>query len=279
MESVLPSGKVRVDVKHVKSKSKCKKLLLVLGLFLSLLIVFPILLIVMPVGLLLFKVIRPRQWNNCIRDIKFLKLMSAGGIQMKKIANRKDKGEWSAIHVFMEAVDKFGNQPNIMYLDKTYTFCEVDDWSNKVANWAHSVGIRQGDTVAVDLPNKPEVLIVFIAMLKIGVTTAMLNNNIKGKGLVHCASTCGANKIIYDVETKPLVEELNAVEGDKYEYYYLGDEDRDAKMGKWIDLENSPSTSIPHRYRDKVVITDLACHIYTSGTTGLPKAAKIPHLR
>ncbi len=50
-----------------------------------------------------------------------------------------------------------------------------------VAQWALKEGIREKDVVALMMDNRPEFIITWLAMAKIGVLTALINTNLRGQ--------------------------------------------------------------------------------------------------
>ena len=48
------------------------------------------------------------------------------------------------------------------------------------AHWALSKGFRAGDVVALFMMNRPEFIIFWLGMAKIGVVTSFLNHNLRG---------------------------------------------------------------------------------------------------
>lgn len=96
---------------------------------------------------------------------------------------------------------------------QSYTYAQVDEFSNQstwseqiicssgsntgiVANWAINSGLKRGDVVALMMDNKPEVIFIFVAFMKIGVTLAMINSHLKGHPLLHSFSVCNPSRFI-----------------------------------------------------------------------------------
>jgi fatty-acyl-CoA synthase len=49
------------------------------------------------------------------------------------------------------------------------------------------------------LDNKPELVFFFIGMMKIGVITAFINTNLKGRPLFHSLKVSNANKFVIGI--------------------------------------------------------------------------------
>jgi acyl-coenzyme A synthetase/AMP-(fatty) acid ligase len=61
-----------------------------------------------------------------------------------------------------------------------------------------SKGILPGELVAMYLMNSSEFLIIWLAILSIGCSSAFLNYNLEGKALLHCLDVCETKLIIAD---------------------------------------------------------------------------------
>jgi len=76
-----------------------------------------------------------------------------------------------------------------------------------VARWAKGAGLKRGDVIAVMMENKPECLFMWTGLAKMGAVrpratgaraltrmqvAALINNNLRGKPLMHCIRVCSA---------------------------------------------------------------------------------------
>lgn len=84
-------------------------------------------------------------------DIKFLSIAIKTVIQIEKSKRKKEL----PIDLFERTADKFCHKPMIIHKGRSYSFTEVDKMSNKVANVALGLGLKQGDTVAIMVYNEP----------------------------------------------------------------------------------------------------------------------------
>eukprot|EP01097_Dermamoeba_algensis_P010533 TRINITY_DN7847_c0_g1_i1.p1 TRINITY_DN7847_c0_g1~~TRINITY_DN7847_c0_g1_i1.p1 ORF type:complete len:632 (-),score=97.89 TRINITY_DN7847_c0_g1_i1:169-2064(-) len=160
-----------------------------------------------------------------------------------------------------------------------FTYEQVDQEANRVANWAQGQGLRPGDNVAIVMENCPEMIFCWIGLSKLGVTSALINYNLKGKPLVHSLVTSrarivitGHNVIKHLDEVKSSTDLLDIQKWFVYDapahgYEYLG------------PLVSSCPAEYNREIRKGVRSLDDLLYVYTSGTTGLPKAAGITHLR
>ena len=77
-----------------------------------------------------------------------------------------------------------------------------------MANFFLSQGLQRGDTVALFMENRPEFVISWLGMTKIGVKVAMINTSIKEKGLVHCIKISSCKMVIFGAELGDQIKDI-----------------------------------------------------------------------
>ncbi len=88
-----------------------------------------------------------------------------------------DPSEWGISYVdaikpaFKENPDKAA----LAFMGVEITFAELDEYSNKLANMFISSGLKKGDVVGINLPNIPEYVISWLAVLKAGCVVSGLS--------------------------------------------------------------------------------------------------------
>ena len=63
-----------------------------------------------------------------------------------------------------------------------------------------SMGYKKGDTVALLMENRPEYIVTFLGLAKIGVTPALINYNLRGEALLHTINVAHCQSVIYGIE-------------------------------------------------------------------------------
>ncbi len=100
--------------------------------------------------------------------------------------------------MFEKTVRKHPEKYAMIWVDgKAWTFREVDDFSNSVANYLYTIGYRKGDVIALFMESRPEYACLWLAMAKIGVTGALINFNLKEDSLAHCINVSKAKGLIF----------------------------------------------------------------------------------
>eukprot|EP01062_Namystynia_karyoxenos_P062446 TRINITY_DN55327_c0_g1_i1.p1 TRINITY_DN55327_c0_g1~~TRINITY_DN55327_c0_g1_i1.p1 ORF type:complete len:669 (+),score=263.62 TRINITY_DN55327_c0_g1_i1:93-2009(+) len=173
--------------------------------------------------------------------------------------------------------------------DRRFTYEQCDRISNVVAQWASSK-FKPGESVAVIMENRAEYFFIWLGLAKAGCPAALINNNIKGKPLVHSISVSAAVGAVFGTE---VAENAADVAGDLRQAgvrciasYGTGgsggvakpdfaDESLDEVLASGA-LSDKP---VDKQRRKDLSISSTFGFIYTSGTTGLPKACRISHLK
>ena len=210
------------------------------------------------------------------REWRFLKGLTRTLKRVKSIAPDSDNLICDDLEA---AVDKWRNNPAITFEGKTITYAELDAIANRYAHWAKGQGITRGQTVALFMPNRIEYLAIWYGLSKVGVATALINNQLTGAALAHCLNISQALHCIVDAETSPCFEDVKEQLGRHIQQWVLGPVHGDQR--DLVNALKSCSQLRPDRLtaRDGLVAKDTALYIFTSGTTGLPKAARITHMR
>jgi long-chain acyl-CoA synthetase len=192
---------------------------------------------------------------------------------------------------------KSGNLPYTVFMGKSQTFAEVKEQSDRIANFLVSKGIKEGDRVAIFLPNVPHFPPVFFGALKTGAKVVTCNPLYKAGELNyqlkdteaqivfvldHSTFTPTAYEAIKgtDVHTvvicsiKPYLSKAKAVIGGllgkipKSPFY---EEDKTVFYEKILEDYEPVPPKVNINPRDTALL------IYTGGTTGTPKGAELSH--
>lgn len=61
-------------------------------------------------------------------------------------------------------------------------------------------GLTRGDRVALVMENRPEYVITWLGLTKVGVEIALINYNLVGRGLMHCITVSNAKVVVFGTE-------------------------------------------------------------------------------
>jgi fatty-acyl-CoA synthase len=176
------------------------------------------------------------------------------------------------------AVDTWRERRAITFEGRTISYGELDAMANRYAHWAQEHGVHKGDVVALFAPNRLDYLAIWYGLSKVGVATALINNNLTGAPLSHCLNVSNAGHAIVDDETAAALEAVRVQLKRALTVWTLGK----IAAGQH-DLSKALLSCSPLRpdraTREDLRARSVALYIFTSGTTGLPKAARITHMR
>jgi fatty-acyl-CoA synthase len=180
--------------------------------------------------------------------------------------------------VLEEWAKKTPEAPAIHFEDRVVSWKELDQGAARYARWAMDRGIGKGDAVAILMENRPEYIMAWFGLHKIGAIGALINTNQTAAPLAHSLGISGAKHLVLGAE----LADNYATAIDRLDTPMTawatgggvqGSEDLDAAL-----TQMSPAP-IPTTFRDGLKAGDKALYVYTSGTTGMPKAANISHMR
>ncbi|WP_028315978.1 long-chain-fatty-acid--CoA ligase [Desulfatibacillum aliphaticivorans] len=153
-----------------------------------------------------------------------------------------------------------------------FTYKELNERSNRLANAMKSAGIGPGDRVAYLGLNETEFFDLYFGLGKLGAILVPVNFRLAPPEVLYIINNCEASKVVVGTDFFPVID---AIKGDlcTNSIYALGD-----SIPEWAqsysDFLASGSPDEPvHVGGDDDTLTIL----YTSGTTGKPKGAELTH--
>lgn len=203
--------------------------------------------------------------------------------------------------LFDVSVKKWSEKTALIFLGKKITYSELKEKVDTFATALHEFGVRKGDRVAIFMPNCPQVVISYLASLRLGAVVVMCNPLYTESEILHQLNDSGTETVItLDMEmTYPKIASIKdktkikrVIVSDLREYlpFILGllfplarrKELVKVKKGPGVylfkDLLNSfkgDSFAAPDVEIDPK--NDVALFQYTGGTTGLSKGAMLTH--
>ncbi|EDW10817.2 long-chain fatty acid transport protein 4 isoform X1 [Drosophila mojavensis] len=190
--------------------------------------------------------------------------------------------------VFEATVARQPDKLAIVSESQKWTFRQLNEHANRVANVFHSHGYKKGDVVGLLLENRAEFVGTWLGLSKIGVITPLINTNLRGASLQHSIKVGNCTALIYGVSYRSAVMDIAKDLPAHVALYQFNDETTAAVPTEGIaqGLAQQLNTLLESAAKDKVAAGasradhhDKLVYIYTSGTTGLPKAAVITHSR
>ena len=151
-------------------------------------------------------------------------------------------------------------------------YAEMNTLANRCANVLTSLGIGEGDRVAVLMPNSVEFCCLFYGAAKIGAVAVPLNTRLAAPEVAFILSDSGSKVVIYGEVLATVVEAIKA------------DTDSSCAVGDWVSAGGSID-SLGERLKaadanepaGEYGGADNLFIMYTSGTTGHPKGVVHTH--
>ena len=163
----------------------------------------------------------------------------------------------TVISLFRQQVAQHPDNIAMVYHDVRLTYQQVDEQSERIAQYVQSLGLSHEDVVSVLIPRSEWMVIASLGVLKAGCAYQPLDPSYPAERLNFMMQDASAKLLIADEELRPIVNE------------YQG------KVLLTKDIAALPTAETP-------VVADikpssLFILLYTSGSTGTPKGCQLEH--
>ena len=159
--------------------------------------------------------------------------------------------------------------------DKKYTYRDLTNISNKLANALVQIGVKKGDTVGIMTSNCPEFLFCCIGILETGAIVVPINPLLKESDVAHIIRESGNVRTVFvhkgnyrtmkKVQKEAKIENIILLQADAAKEGTITFDDFISDVAPIPpEIEFNPSE-------------DLAALLFTGGTTGLPKGVMLTH--
>ncbi|MDN3358290.1 AMP-binding protein [Actinomadura sp. DC4] len=201
------------------------------------------------------------------------------------------------------SAERFPGRKALMFFGRSMTYSRLLNDVNRFAGALRRIGVRKGERVAVILPNCPQEVIAFYAILRIGAIVVPTNPLYTASELRHQLDDSGARVVIvFDKAYETLTQAMPGTAVEHVVVTSLADHLPFVKrellklpLAKARRLLAELSTQVPEhapvlRFEDLLregpdnpqqtpvdPMRDLAVLQYTGGTTGRPKGAMLTH--
>ncbi len=149
---------------------------------------------------------------------------------------------------------------------RTFTYAQLFQAADELAATLQEWGLAKGDRVGFYLGNRPEFVVAYLAVIRLGAIMVPINLRYRRREIRHILGDCEPRLLITEQSQLPILDELEDEERASVEAVLVVDAFND-----WLPQQ-------PGKLTPPVVTgNDLALIMYTSGTTGRSKGAMISH--
>lgn len=196
-----------------------------------------------------------------------------------------------------ESERRFGKRPCLEFLGRHFTFNEIASDVRKLAQGLRRIGVKKGVKVGLFLPNCPQYIVAYFAILKTGATVVNYNplysereihHQIEDSGtevmitlslknlypkVAHQLGTSKLKRIVVSglEEALPLVKRMAFTTMKKKDIAEIPNDDKHVRFQDLLDSEDEEIGASIHPE------DDIALLQYTGGTTGVPKGTVLTH--
>lgn len=170
--------------------------------------------------------------------------------------------------------EKYRDKTFLYWQDLTISYSQLDENTNKVANFLYDIGIRKGDKVSIYLPNMLEYVYLYLGIPKLGAVTGPVNALFKPREVKFVVGHSEAKVLITIPKLMPVVNQIKGDLPDLKHIIIIGDPIEGTlnynELMQKASSEDPPEVEINEK-------EDPAAILYTSGTTGFPKGVLQTH--
>ncbi|MGL5435168.1 MAG: class I adenylate-forming enzyme family protein [Lachnospiraceae bacterium] len=159
-------------------------------------------------------------------------------------------------------------QAALEYGNQQYTWKQVDEISDRLADMMYAMGLEKGDQAGIWSVNHPDYILTFLALCKLGAIPVLINACYKERELDEIIRYADMKALFYgsgykDYSYGPVIDRLKEEPGHGIRSFM--------PLGEWNMYGGG-------RRKEAVVLPqDTACIMFTSGTTGKPKGVMLSH--
>jgi acyl-CoA synthetase (AMP-forming)/AMP-acid ligase II len=160
----------------------------------------------------------------------------------------------------------------VVFEGKRYTFSQVNERSNRLANSLAGLGVNKGDRVAMIQVNCSQYLEAYYAVAKLGAIFVPLNFRAREEELSYMLTNAEAVAVFFGNRYADLVAKMRPNLPTVKHYISIDEKHAGSQYHEELISSGSAEEVIPDVEEEDVTIL-----MYTAGTTGRPKGVPLTH--
>jgi len=182
-------------------------------------------------------------------------------------------------YLLRESAKAHPDKPALLFDGGSMTFGQVEARAARLASGLRNAGFEPGDRIGLHLPNLPQFVIAYFAILRAGCVAVPMNVLLTAPEIAFQLGDSQAKALISWSGTAEQAARAAEAAGVKHLYFVATPGTPEITEGEPIEAlfeSVDPNMPAPMVQRDP---GDPAVLIYTSGTTGTPKGAELTHFQ
>lgn len=180
--------------------------------------------------------------------------------------------------VLKEKVQQYGNREFFCFKEQVFSYEDLDRESDKVAAGLQSLGMVKGDKVAIVMKNRPEFLVLWFGLCKLGAIEVPINTAHRGGILTYMIDKADCRFVVVETpfldRVGPVLKDLPTVE----KVLVMSEAGEKLPQLEKPVLDYRQVVDNEGKYKEvEVLWSDPFIIMFTSGTTGPSKGSLMPH--
>lgn len=167
--------------------------------------------------------------------------------------------------------ERYGARPFLFCGDEVISYRDYHERSDRLAGALAAQGLARGERIAILLPNGPEILLLYMAVGKLGAVSVPLNTMFTLPEIAYVVNNSRARLLVTTAEQAPRIGAARASMPSLEAIVAVGGAVEGALAWEALAAARAPAPEVA------VDPDEVAMTLYTSGTTGHPKGAMLSH--